>query len=123
MGRPERPLDPTAGPVQRLACELRELRKGAGSPSYRTMAKTAGFSSTALSDAARGERLPSLAVVLGYARACAGDPAEWERRWKEAEAQLDRAPRSSPRTLRRRIAGSPGSSRPTATCSSGGTGW
>ncbi|WP_330346776.1 nSTAND1 domain-containing NTPase [Streptomyces sp. NBC_00582] len=96
MGRPERPLDPTAGPVQRLACELRELRKGAGSPSYRTMAKTAGFSSTALSDAARGERLPSLAVVLGYARACAGDPAEWERRWKEAEAQLDRAPAELP---------------------------
>ncbi|WP_030948375.1 hypothetical protein [Streptomyces sp. NRRL S-646] len=96
MGRPERPLDPTAGPVQRLACELRELRRGAGSPSYRMMEKTAGFSSATLSEAARGKRLPSLAVVLGYARACAGDPGEWERRWKEAEAELDRAPTELP---------------------------
>ena len=39
MGRPERPLDPTAGPVARLAHELRELRKAAGSPSYRKMAE------------------------------------------------------------------------------------
>ncbi|WP_310727253.1 hypothetical protein [Streptomyces sp. N2A] len=92
MGRPERPVDPTAGPVQRLAHELRELRKAAGSPSYRTMAKAAGFSATALSLAAAGERLPSVAVVQGYARACGGDPAEWELRWKAAEAEATRIP-------------------------------
>ncbi|WP_225097454.1 hypothetical protein [Streptomyces sp. CoH27] len=92
MGRPERPVDPTAGPVQRLAHELRELRKAAGSPSYRTMAKAAGFSATALSLAAAGERLPSLAVVQGYVRACGGDPAEWEPRWKAAEAEANQAP-------------------------------
>jgi WD40 repeat protein len=91
MGRPERPVDPTAGPVQRLAHELRELRKAAGSPSYRTMAKAAGFSATALSLAAAGERLPSLAVVQGYVRACGGDPAEWEPRWKAAEAEANQA--------------------------------
>ncbi|KDN75582.1 hypothetical protein DF19_08700 [Streptomyces olindensis] len=91
MGRPERPLDPTAGPVQRLAYELRELRKAAGSPSYRAMTKAAGFSATTLSQAAAGERLPSLAVMRGYVRACAGDPAEWELRWKEAEAEIRRA--------------------------------
>ena len=96
MGRPERPLNPTTGPVQRLACELRELRKGAGNPSYRAMAKTAGFSSTTLSQAAAGERLPSLAVVLGYVRACGADPAEWELRWKEAETELDRDPAELP---------------------------
>ncbi|WP_329219251.1 hypothetical protein OG352_22410 [Streptomyces sp. NBC_01485] len=87
MGRPERPLDPGAGPVQRLANELRELRKAAGSPSYRTMAIEAGFSATTLSLAAAGERLPSLAVVQGYARACGGDPGEWDARWKAAEAE------------------------------------
>ncbi|WP_217213791.1 WD40 repeat domain-containing protein [Streptomyces sp. AC550_RSS872] len=94
MGRPERPVDPTAGPVQRLAHELRELRRAAGSPSYRTMAKAAGFSATALSLAAAGERLPSLAVLQGYVRACGGDLAEWEPRWKEAEAEAEvsRAP-------------------------------
>ena len=65
MGRPERPVDPEAGPVQRLAHQLRELRRAAGGPSYRAMARTAGFSATTLSQAAAGERLPSLAVVRG----------------------------------------------------------
>ncbi|MDX3841480.1 WD40 repeat domain-containing protein [Streptomyces europaeiscabiei] len=92
MGRPERPLDPAAGPVQRLAHELRELRRTAGSPSYRAMAEgAAGFSATTLSQAAAGERLPSLAVVLGYVRACGGDPGAWEPRWKEAEAEAGAA--------------------------------
>ncbi|WP_217210931.1 hypothetical protein [Streptomyces sp. AC550_RSS872] len=88
MGRPERPLDPTAGPVPRLAHGLRELRRTAGNPSYRKMAETAGFSATTLSQAAAGERLPSLAVVQGYVRACGGDPDEWEPRWKDAEAEV-----------------------------------
>ncbi|MGI5456378.1 hypothetical protein ACQEWB_25070 [Streptomyces sp. CA-249302] len=87
MGRPERPVDPEAGPVQRLAHQLRALRQDAGSPSYRTMAKTAGFSATTLSQAAAGERLPSLDVVRGYAHACGADPEEWVPRWKEAEAE------------------------------------
>ena len=86
MGRPERPVDPEAGPVQRLAHELRELRRVVGGPSYRAMAKKAGFAPTTLSQAATGERLPSWAVVEGYVRACEGDPADWEPRWKEAEA-------------------------------------
>ena len=92
MGRPERPVDPTAGPVQRLAHELRELRKAVGNPSYRRMAVVAGFSATTLSQAAAGERLPSLAVVQGYVRACGSDPDEWEPRWREAEAEASRAP-------------------------------
>ncbi|MFF1299514.1 MULTISPECIES: hypothetical protein [unclassified Streptomyces] len=87
MGRPERPVDPQAGPVQRFAHELRELRRTAGGPSYRRMAEAAGFSAATLSEAARGERLPSLAVVQGYVRACGGDPGEWEPRWKDAEAE------------------------------------
>ncbi|MCI3274837.1 nSTAND1 domain-containing NTPase [Streptomyces cylindrosporus] len=93
MGRPERPVDPEAGPVQRLAHQLRELRRDAGAPSYRTMAKTAGFSATTLSQAAAGERLPSLDVVRGYARACGADPEEWVPRWKEAEAEASGAAR------------------------------
>ncbi|WP_438828984.1 nSTAND1 domain-containing NTPase [Streptomyces gottesmaniae] len=77
--------------MQRLAHELRELRRTAGSPSYRAMAEDAGFSATTLSQAAAGERLPSLAVVQGYVRACGGDPAEWEPRWKEAEDEAGAA--------------------------------
>ena len=91
MGRPERPVDPGAGAVQGLAHALRELRRAAGGPSYRTMAKAAGFSATTLSQAAAGERLPTLAVVEGYVRACGGDPGEWGPRWKEAEAEANRA--------------------------------
>ncbi|KMS68930.1 WD domain, G-beta repeat protein [Streptomyces viridochromogenes] len=93
MGRPERPLDPAAGPIARLAHELREVRKAAGTPSYRRMAEVAGFSATTLSQAAGGERLPSLAVVQGYVRACGGDPGEWEARWKDAEAEVSGAAR------------------------------
>ncbi|MFE7767048.1 helix-turn-helix domain-containing protein, partial [Streptomyces sp. NPDC057438] len=63
MGRPELPVDPAAGPVQRLAHDLRELRRSAGGVSYRTMAKKAGFSVTTLAKAASGERLPSLPVL------------------------------------------------------------
>ncbi|MEU0413924.1 helix-turn-helix domain-containing protein [Streptomyces griseorubiginosus] len=87
MGRPEKPVDPAAGPAQRLAHELRELRRSAGGLSYRAMAKTAGFSVTTLAHAASGEQLPSLAVLQGYVRACGADPGEWEVRWKEAAAE------------------------------------
>ncbi|KND41655.1 nSTAND1 domain-containing NTPase [Streptomyces stelliscabiei] len=87
MGRPELPVDPAAGPVQRLAHDLRELRCSAGGVSYRTMAKKAGFSVTTLAKAASGERLPSLAVLQAYVRACGEDPAPWEARWAEAEAE------------------------------------
>src|SRR5690349_12455120 len=56
------------------------------------MARDAGFSATTLSQAAAGERLPSLAVLLGYVRACGGDPGEWEPYWKEAEAEATAIP-------------------------------
>ncbi|MET7481151.1 hypothetical protein ABZT17_43495 [Streptomyces sp. NPDC005648] len=85
MGRPEKALDPDAGPVERLAHDLRALRRTAGSPSYRTMAAASGISTTTLSRAANGERLPTLDTVRGYVLACGGDPVEWEPRWKEAE--------------------------------------
>ena len=85
MGRPEKPIDPDAGPVQRLAHELRQLRASAGSLTYRAMACRAHYSATALAQAAAGDRLPSLAVVLAYARACGADPTVWEDRWREAD--------------------------------------
>ena len=55
MGRPERPVDPADGPVQRFAWELRRLREKAGAPSYRQLSRRAHFSATALSEAAGGE--------------------------------------------------------------------
>ncbi|MEU2086711.1 DNA-binding protein [Streptomyces albus] len=87
MGRRERPVDPAEGPVQQFAYELRKLREEAGRPTYRQLAARCGYSVTTLSQAAAGERLPSLAVTLAYVTACGGDPAEWERRWRAAGAR------------------------------------
>lgn len=88
MGRPERPLDPAEGPVQRFAWELRRLREKAGSPSYRELSRKAHFSSTALSEAAGGSQLPTLAVTLGYVEACEGDTSFWEQQWREVVASV-----------------------------------
>jgi len=88
VGRPEKPLAPGADPVGRLAHELRVLRSRAGSPSYQTMAKVAGFSATTLSRAASGKRLPSWEVVKAYVRACGADFEAWEPRWQEADAAV-----------------------------------
>ncbi|MEU7189681.1 hypothetical protein [Streptomyces sp. NPDC045369] len=84
MGRREKPVDPGAGPVQRFAYELRKLRLEAGSPTYRAMAERADYSAAVLSQAAAGEKLPSLPVALAYVTACGGDTGHWQRRWHEA---------------------------------------
>ncbi|MFI6095161.1 hypothetical protein ACIA8G_06410 [Lentzea sp. NPDC051213] len=83
MPRPERPLDPFAGPVEQFAFDLRKLREKAGSPGYRDLGKLSHYSASTLADAARGQRLPSLAVTLAFVRACGGDEEQWEQRWRE----------------------------------------
>ncbi|MFI7340868.1 helix-turn-helix domain-containing protein [Streptomyces sp. NPDC050085] len=88
MGRRETPVDPSAGPVQRFAYELRKLRQEAGGVTYRELARRAHYSVTALSQAAAGEQLPSLQVTLAYARACGADEQEWEERWQEADCEV-----------------------------------
>ncbi|WP_435228819.1 nSTAND1 domain-containing NTPase [Streptomyces sp. Tue6028] len=92
MGRREKPLDPADGTVPAFAHELRKLRADAGTPTYRAMARRAGYSGPTLSAAASGERLPTLAVLLAYVTACGGDTAEWEKRWHEAAAERADAP-------------------------------
>ncbi|MFI7316817.1 helix-turn-helix domain-containing protein [Streptomyces venezuelae] len=87
MGRREKPLEPTAGPVPRLAHRLRKLRADAGGPTYRTMAQRVPYSAPTLSAAAAGERLPTLPVLRAYVTACGGDPEEWERHWYETVAE------------------------------------
>jgi tetratricopeptide (TPR) repeat protein len=88
MGRRERPVDPAGGPVPAFAHQLRELRKAAGSPSYRDLARVAHFSDTSLSVAAGGTTLPSLEVTLAYVRACGGDVTEWAERWASTASVL-----------------------------------
>ncbi|MEU3416483.1 hypothetical protein ABZ760_35480 [Streptomyces sp. NPDC006658] len=93
MGRPENPIDPEAGPVQRFAVELRALRAEAGGPTYRSMAQRTPYSAAALSQAAAGERLPSADVTRAYVTACGGDPDEWEKRRQAAAGELAALPR------------------------------
>jgi WD40 repeat protein len=92
MPRPEGPLDPDAGVVQRFAWELRRVREKAGSPTYRELARRAHYSPATLAKAAEGRDLPSLAVTLAYVRACGGDPQQWETSWREVAAET--APRA-----------------------------
>ncbi|WP_306935033.1 nSTAND1 domain-containing NTPase [Streptomyces phaeochromogenes] len=83
-GRREVPVDPSAGPVQRFALELRKLRTEAGGIIYRALAEEVGYGVTTLSQAAAGEQLPTLPVVLAYVRACGGEVTWWEARWRQA---------------------------------------
>src|SRR5690606_28420170 len=87
--RPERLLDPTAGPLEAFAHDLRALRTRAGKPSYRAMALQAHYSVATLSEAARGLQKPSLKVTLAYVAACGGDLEAWSRRWHSVSEALE----------------------------------
>jgi hypothetical protein len=93
-------VDPLAGQLQAFAFDLRKVRGDAGLPTYRALAKVAGYSATTLSEAAGGIRKPTLDVVLAYVGACHGDVNYWQARWEA----LEDTPGSAPGT-----AGSPGS--------------
>ena len=85
-GRPEGALSAGTGAVAALAAQLRQLREDAGRPPYRQLARTAYYSHSALSQAAAGRELPSLAVTLAFVEACGGDRQEWTARWQAAAA-------------------------------------
>ncbi|MEU2234830.1 ATP-binding protein [Streptomyces vietnamensis] len=86
-GRREQPLDPQAGPLERFALGLRELRERAGL-TYMEMADVAHFAASTLSQAAAGRRLPTRPVLLAYVRACGEDPASWEERWNRVRRDV-----------------------------------
>ena len=72
--------------VEQFARELRELRREAGSPSYRSMQDRGYVSYSSLCRAALGYRLPTWPVVHGFVTACGGDLGEWKARWQAARA-------------------------------------
>jgi hypothetical protein len=97
VARQERAVDPTAGPLQSFAYELRKVRLDAGNPTYRALSKIAGYSPTTLSEAASGTRKPSLDVVLAYVGACQGDVEAWREKWYELDTALGgNTPREEP---------------------------
>src|SRR6266511_3895689 len=109
MGRPERPLDPTAGPVERFASRLRKLRDQAGRPKYSAMAQRVHRSQTTLSEAAGGERLPTWDTAEAFVRACGGDVASWRKLWEQASLaqQANGSPAESPSVAPAEIQGAP----------------
>jgi hypothetical protein len=88
MGRNSRLVNPDEGPLQSFAHDLRKLREQAGNPTYRALAKTAGFSASTLGEAAGGVRRPSLDVTLAFAGACGGDVEAWQERWYQLDELL-----------------------------------
>ncbi|MFS8096057.1 helix-turn-helix domain-containing protein [Lentzea alba] len=96
MPRRERPLDEGGSDLLRFAADLRRLRELAGSPTYRELSRRAHYSAAALSEAAGGRKLPSLAVTKAYVRACDADPEEWERRWRAVADAQPESPNDSP---------------------------
>ncbi|MBQ1050763.1 DUF2690 domain-containing protein [Micromonospora sp. C51] len=92
MARAERPLDPTADPLQAFAADLRTLRDKAGRPTYQALARRAHRSASSLSEAAGGRRLPTLDTTLAYVRALGGDEAEWTERWRVVAGHVTETP-------------------------------
>jgi hypothetical protein len=111
VARQERAVDPATGPLQSFAYELRKVRIEAGNPTYRALAKIAGYSATTLSEAAGGLRRPSLDVVLAYVGACGGDVEAWRSRWDELDLRLTGAAEDDPGTLPSQDVPEPGNPR------------
>ncbi|MBV9845549.1 MAG: WD40 repeat domain-containing protein [Kutzneria sp.] len=86
MPRSERPLDHSDESLCQFAADLRKLRQQAGNPVYRDLSARSHYSVTALSQAAAGRKLPTLAVTLAYVAACGGDTDTWQTRWRELAA-------------------------------------
>src|SRR4051812_10281951 len=87
--RGERPLDSGDTPLLKFAADLRKLREAAGNPVYRELGRRSHYSAPALSEAAAGRKLPTLAVTLAYVAACNGDTVLWEQRWREVAADKE----------------------------------
>ncbi|MFG2692522.1 hypothetical protein [Kitasatospora sp. NPDC048407] len=84
---------PAQAAAASFANDLRALRRDAGQPSFRTMAKTVGsISHTTLYEAASGLRLPSWLTTRAFVRACGGDEEEWHRHWSVAVSGEPPAP-------------------------------
>ena len=89
MGRPQSPLTRDGTPVREFAFWLRDLRSQSGL-TYAQLAKSAQFATSTMQDAARGQRLPTLAVVKAFVAACGGDLKAWEAYWSQIKRLVDR---------------------------------
>ena len=84
MGRKDKPVDPRA-PFASFADGLRALRT-ASAKTYAQIGSETHYSTSVLSTAAAGRKLPTWDVTRAYVHACGGNEAEWAARWN-AEQQ------------------------------------
>ncbi|HEX2316068.1 MAG TPA: lipoyl domain-containing protein [Thermomonospora sp.] len=102
----------SVGNREQLAALLRELHVRAGAPSLRTLERWAAarpdeamLSKSTVSDMLKGSRLPKMAVLTGFVRACGAGPDDvtaWRRAW-ERVAAAERARALAGRTERDRM--------------------
>ncbi|GAA4522525.1 hypothetical protein GCM10023191_101890 [Actinoallomurus oryzae] len=90
-GRPEQPLVPSAGPLYRLASELRELRRRKGL-TYRELAAETGLAISTLRGAASGETVPTWRVAQAFVTTCGGDSQQVRNLWEDACAAAGKPP-------------------------------
>ncbi|MFC6021853.1 hypothetical protein ACFP2T_37540 [Plantactinospora solaniradicis] len=91
MGRIKKPII-AEGPTATLALELRTLRRNAGDPAYRLMGKRGNFSHTGLSQADRGDKLPTWECMRAYVLACGTtdeELAHWRTRWESTKRAVE----------------------------------
>ncbi|MFC3584771.1 helix-turn-helix domain-containing protein [Streptantibioticus rubrisoli] len=89
MGRRQRPLDPSRGPVVEFAAELRALREAAGNPTFAAMSRRAHRSASVLSEAAGGVEFPTWATVEAFVQACGQhETGPWRDRWERTRDAL-----------------------------------
>jgi transcriptional regulator with XRE-family HTH domain len=89
-----------------FAARLRELRKQAGSPSFRELARRTHYSASTLAEATAGKRLPTEAVVKAFVAECGGNPDEWVQQLREvitAQRSPDPVPSGRTKSRQRRL--------------------
>jgi hypothetical protein len=91
----------TTPELDRLAQGLKDLRRGAGTPTYeaiRARARQARYdvAKSALCTADKGTTMPTWPVTAAYVVGCHGDPKEWYERWKAAHAAHTRSSAAAP---------------------------
>ncbi|MEU5700534.1 hypothetical protein ACFFS2_19580 [Streptomyces aurantiacus] len=89
VGRKLKPLPDDDHPRTQFAQALRELRDGAGTPSYRTLSEKVGYTLATYTSIFNGYVLPEevqLIDLVGYLK---GDTREWSRRLADAAAALE----------------------------------
>ncbi len=101
----ERTAAARAQAIEGFAAALSQLRDGAGTPPFRTMAgRSHAISHTTLHEAVKGNRLPSWSTTVEFVKACGGDPADYRERWERASAAISCAPAGATSAVPARVA-------------------